>query len=90
MFLLSIFTLKNTQNTNAALGHRDQNINGFSGILDPIIGTTSTILNFFNEASDLIPVPYVKPLVASIACLLTAVQVSLQNFVSIVLPANDY
>jgi hypothetical protein len=41
-----------------------------------MIGTTSTILNVFTEASHAIPVPFVQPLVLSVASLLTAVQVS--------------
>jgi hypothetical protein len=85
--LLSSFTLKFTQNRYPALGDRDLNIGGdkgFTGILDTIIGSTSTILNIFNEASSVIPVPFVKPLVASVASLLKAVQVSLRNSVFVV------
>jgi hypothetical protein len=84
LILLFSFALNITQNTHPTLGDRDRN-NGsderLSGILDTIIGTTNTILNIFNEASDAIPVPFVKPLVASVACLLTAVQVSSEGLV---------
>jgi len=70
------------KNTHPTFGDRDRN-NGsderLSGILDTIIGTTNTILTIFNEASDAIPVPFVKPLVASVACLLTAVQQTRSN-----------
>ena len=64
------------------MNHRDQNMGrhkGLSGILDTIIGTTITILDVLNEASDTIPVPFVKPLVSIVASLLTAIQVSLWN-----------
>ena len=74
------------------MGNRDRNIggyHGFSGILDTIIGTTSTILNVFNEASNAIPVPFVHPLVASVASLLTAVQVSFRMLVFVALRTND-
>ena len=55
------------------------------------MGTTSTILNVFNEASNAIPVPFVHPLVASIASLLTAVQVSFKFriLVFVALRTND-
>ena len=62
---------------------------GLSGILDTLTGTTSTILNIFNEASNVIPVPFVHPLVASVASLLTAVQVGFRIPVSAALRAND-
>ena len=74
------------------MGNRNQNIGGYhglSGIIDTIIGTTSSILNVFNEASDAIPVPFVRPLVASVASLLTAVHVSFQIVVIIALRTND-
>ena len=74
------------------MGNRDRNIGGYhglSGILDTIIGTTSTILNVFNEASNAIPVPFVHPLVASVASLLTAVQVSFRMLVFVALRTND-
>ena len=58
------------------------------GISDTIIGTTSTILNVFNDASNAIPVPFVHPLVASVASLLTAVQVSFRILVFVTLRAN--
>ena len=79
-----IFILRVTQDKNAALGHPDRNINddkGLGNILNTIISATSTILAIFKEASDLIPVPYVKPVVTIVASLLTAVQVSLRNVV---------
>ena len=60
---------------------------GFSAY-STIMGTTSTILDIFKEASDVIPVPYVKPLVESVASLLTAVKVGLQSLVSAA--TNDY
>ena len=81
---LSIFTLRSNQNANTALCHRNRNVDGdqgIGGILDTIIGTTSTIIHVFDEASGLIPIPYMKPLVTSVACLLTAVQVSIPSFV---------
>ena len=74
------------------MANRNRNINGYhglSGILDTIIGTTSTILNIFNEASNAIPVPFVQPLVASIASLLMAVQVSFRILVFVTLRTND-
>ena len=75
------------------MGNRNRDIggcHGLSGILDTIIGTTSTILNIFNEASSVIPVPFVHPLFASVASLLTAVQVSFRIFVFVALRTNDY
>ena len=72
-------------NRNRNIGGR----HGLSGILDTIINTTSTILNVFNEASNLIPVPFVHPLVASVASLLTAVQVSFRILVCVALRTND-
>ena len=72
--------------------NRNRNIvgyHGLSGILDTIIGTTSTILNIFNEASNAIPVPFVHPLVANVASLLTAVQVSFLILVFVALGIND-
>ena len=65
--------------------NRNRNIggcHGLSGILDTLTGTTSTILNIFNQASNLVPVPFVHPLVASVASLLTAVQVSFRMSLS--------
>ena len=62
---------------------------GLSGVLDTILDTSSTILNVFNEASNAIPVPFVHPLVASIASLLTAVQVRFLILVFIALRTND-
>ena len=85
---LSSFTLKIIQNTHPALGNRNLSIgdcNGLSGILDTMIGATSTILNIFNEASNAIPVPFVHPLVVSVASLLTAVQVSFRILVFVAL-----
>ena len=81
---LFIVILRCTQNKNAALGlgHPDRNINddkGLGDIFNIIISTTGTILDVFKEASGLIPVPYVKPVVTIVATLLTAVQVSLRN-----------
>ena len=78
------FSIKIIQNTHPALNNRNQNIgscHGLSGILDTIICSTSTILNVFNQASNAIPVPFVHPLVASVASLLTAVQVSFRILV---------
>ena len=78
----SSFLYSVTQNKNTSLGHPDGNINadkGLGDILNTIISTTSTILDIFKEASVLIPVPYVKPVVTIAASLLTAVQVSLRN-----------
>ena len=74
------------------MANRNRNINGdhgLSGILDTIIGTTSTILNIFNEAGNAIPVPFVQPLVASIASFLMAVQVSFRILVFVTLRTND-
>ena len=74
------------------MSNRNQNIgdyHGLSGILDTIIGTTSTILNVLNEASNAIPVPFVHPLVASVASLLAAVQVSFRMLVFVALRTND-
>ena len=62
---------------------------GLSGILDTIIDTTSTILIVFNEASDLIPVPFVHSLVASVASLLSAVQVSSRILEFVAFRTND-
>ena len=73
-----------SKNTHPALANHNRNIggcHGLSSILDTILGTTSTILNVFNQASNAIPVPLVHPLVSSVASLLTAVQVSFQVFV---------
>ena len=74
------------------MGNRNRNIDGnhgLSGILDTIIGTTSTILNIFNEASNAIPVPFVHTLFASVASLLTAVQVSFWIRVFVALRTNE-
>ena len=90
----SSFALKIIQNTYPALVNRNRNISGchgLSGILDTILDTTSTILNVFNEASNTIPVPFVHPLVACIASLLMAVQVSFKFriLVFVALRTND-
>ena len=80
------------QNTYPDLGNRSRNISGshgLSGILDTIIGTTSTILNVFNEASSAIPVPFVHPLVASVSSLLTAVQVCFRMLVFVALRTSE-
>lgn len=77
--VLPVSLLNIIQNTFPALVNPNRNTGGYhglSGILDALIGTTSTILNIFNEASKVIPVPFVQPLVVSVATLLTAVQVS--------------
>ena len=74
------------------MANRNRNIgdcHGLSGVLDTILGTTRTILNVFNEASDAIPVPFVRPLVVSIASLLTSVQVSFRILIFIALRTND-
>jgi hypothetical protein len=74
------------------LGNCNRNIgsyHGLSGILDTVIGTTSTILNVFNEAINAIPVPFVHPLVVSVSSLLSAVQVSFRILVFVVLRTND-
>ena len=74
------------------MGDRNRDIGdrrGLSGILDTIIGTTSVILNIFNQASSVIPVPFVQPLVTSVAGLLTAVQVSFRILVFVTLRSND-
>lgn len=55
---------------------------GLSCILNTITGTTITILDVLNEAIGVIPVPFVQPLVAIIAGLLKAVDVSLRNYVA--------
>ena len=89
--LLPVFSVshsRSSKNTHPALANRNRNIggcHGLSGILDTIIGTTSTILNVFNQASSAIPVPFVHPLVSSVASLLTAVQVSFRIFVYVAL-----
>jgi hypothetical protein len=46
-------------------------------------------MNIFNEASNAIPVPFVHPLVASVASLLTAVHVSFRIVVFEALRTND-
>ena len=50
-----------------------------------MIGTSSAILNVFNEASNAIPVPFVHTLVASVASLLAAVQVSFRILILVAL-----
>ena len=93
--LLPVFLVSHSRlfkNTHPALGDRNRNIggdHGLSGILNTIIGTTSTILNVFNEASNAIPVPLVHPLVTSVASLLAAVQVSFRIHVFVALQTND-
>ena len=75
------------------MGNRNRDIggcHGLSGILDTIIGTTRAILDIFNQASNMIPVPFVHPLVASVASLLTAVQVSFRILVFVALRTNDF
>ena len=74
------------------MGNHNRNTGGcrgLSGILDTVIGTTSTILNIFNQASSAVPVPFVQPLVTSVASLLTAVQVSFRIHVFVALRTND-
>ena len=74
------------------MANRNRNIgdcHGLSGVLDTILGTTRTILTVFNEASDAIPVPFVRPLVVSIASLLTSVQVSFRILIFVALRTND-
>ena len=74
------------------MGNRNRNTggcHGLSGILDTILGTTGAILKVFNEASSVIPVPFVHPLVASVASLLMAVQVSFRILIFIALQTND-
>ena len=74
------------------MGNRNRNIggrHGLSGILDTILDTTSTILSVFNQASNAIPVPFVHPLVSSVASLLTAVQVSFRVLVFVALRTDD-
>ena len=86
------FTLKIIQNTHPALANHNRNISGcrgLSGILDTILDTTSTILKVFNEASNAVPVPFVHPLVSSVASLLTAVQVSYRILVCVTSRTND-
>ena len=46
-------------------------------------------MNVFNQASNAIPVPFVHPLFASVASLLTAVQVSFQIVVFVTLRTNE-
>ena len=80
------------QTTHPALNDRNRSIgsrHGLSGILDTMIDTTSTILNNFNQASNAIPAPFIHPLVASVASLLTAVQVSFQIHVFVTLRTKD-
>ena len=87
-----VLDLRFIKNTHPLLGSRNRNNgdrHGLSGILNTIIGTTSTILNIFNEATNAIPVPFVHPLVASVASLLTAVQVSFRILVFVGLRTND-
>ena len=89
--LLPVFPVSRSilsKNTHPALGNHNRNIggcHGLSGILDTILDTTSTILNVFNQASNAIPVPFVHPLVSSVASLLTAVQVSFRILVFVAL-----
>ena len=95
--LLHVFPVSHSRlpkNTHPALGNRNRYIggcHGLSGILDTILDTTSTILNIFNQASAAIPVPFVHPLVSSVASLLTAVQVSFRVLVFqvVALRTND-
>ena len=46
-------------------------------------------MNVFNEASNAIPVPFVHTLVASVASLLTAVQVSFWILILVALRTNN-
>ena len=93
--LLPVFPVSHSRlskNTHPALANRNRNIGGsheFSGILDTILDTTSTILSVFNQASNAIPVPLVHPLVSSVASLLTAVQVNFRVLVYVALRTND-
>ena len=89
----SSFILRLTQNKNVAIGHPDRNINDDKGLGDILKFQHNNQHNqaqflVFKDASDLIPVPYVKPVVTIVASLLMAVQVSLWNLVA--LPTNDY
>ena len=85
--LLPVFPVshsRSSKNTHPALGNHNRNIGGCHG-LSGILDTTSTILNVFNQASNAIPVPFVHPLVSSVASLLTAVQVSFRILVFVAL-----
>ena len=63
----------------------DRNISsdeGLFSILDTITGPPDTILDVFSEASGVIPVPFVRPLVGSVVELFKVVKVNLQILVS--------
>ena len=96
--LLPVFPVLHSRlskNTHPALGNRNRKIRNVGGshelssILDTILDTTSAILNVFDQASNAIPVPFVPPLVSSVASLLTAVQVSFRILVYVALRTNN-
>ena len=60
----SSFLYSGLRRTNAALWHPDRNINDDKRLGDIL----NTIIDIFKEASDLIPVPYVKPVVMIHTC----------------------
>ena len=87
---LSSLTLKIIQNTLPPLGDRTIGGNeGLSGIVEIITGTTITILEVLHDASGVIPVPFIQPIVTIVVGLLKAVQVSLWNLVPVALLTND-
>jgi hypothetical protein len=48
---------------------------GLSKVLDITIGTTISILSLLKQASSLIPVPWVQPLIGTVVIMLQAVSV---------------
>ena len=92
--LLPVFPVLHSRlskNTHPALSNRNRKIRNVGGSheLSSILDTTSAILNVFDQASNAIPVPFVHPLVSSVASLLTAVQVSFRILVYVALRTNN-
>jgi len=57
-------------------GPKDRNSQKLSDLLYTTVGVTIPALDILKDASDMIPVPFVKPLIAGISGLLKATQVS--------------
>ena len=77
---LSSLTLKIIQNTLLPFKLGDRTLGGnerLSSIVNIITGTAITILGVLKDASGVIPVPFIQPIVTIVVGLLTVVQVSL-------------
>jgi hypothetical protein len=70
----------------------DRTIGGYEGlfgIVNTVTGTAIPILEVLNDASGVIPVPFIQPIVTIVVGLLKAAQVSWWNLVPVALLTND-